>query len=48
MTIKEELQLVMNAIADSYSAGDAVSCAAMFTSDAELTSPYAPTARGRS
>jgi ketosteroid isomerase-like protein len=38
----------MNAMAVSYSAGDALSCAAMFTSDAELISPYAPTARGRS
>jgi ketosteroid isomerase-like protein len=47
MTIKDELQFFMNAMAVSYSAGDALACAEMFTADAKLISPYAPTARGR-
>jgi hypothetical protein len=47
MTIKDELQLLMNAMAVSYSAGDALASAEMFTANAELISPYAPTARGR-
>jgi ketosteroid isomerase-like protein len=47
MSLKDELQIFMNAMAASYSAGDAVACAAMFTANAELISPYAPTARGK-
>jgi ketosteroid isomerase-like protein len=47
MSLKDELQILMNAMAVSYSAGDAIACAAIFTTNAELISPYAPTARGR-
>jgi len=47
MSVKDELQIFMNAMALSYGAGDAAACAAMFTADAELFSPYAPTACGR-
>jgi len=47
MTIKDELQLFMNTMAVSYSAGNSLECAEMFTSDAKLISPYAPSARGR-
>jgi ketosteroid isomerase-like protein len=47
MSINDELQILMNAMAISYSEGDAAACASMFTMDGELISPYAPTARGR-
>jgi ketosteroid isomerase-like protein len=47
MSLKDELQNFMDAMALSYSAGDASTCAAIFTPNAELFSPYAPTARGR-
>jgi hypothetical protein len=46
MSLKDELQIFTNAMAASYSAVDAVACAAMLTSNAELISPNAPTARG--
>ncbi|RVA57602.1 hypothetical protein EN933_03660 [Mesorhizobium sp. M7A.F.Ca.US.001.01.1.1] len=47
MSIHEELQGFCNAYAAAYRAGEAKTCGAMFTADAELHSPYAPPARGR-
>jgi uncharacterized protein (TIGR02246 family) len=47
MSIKEELQGLMNAMAKAYRAGDAAGCASLFVPDGELYSPYAPPARGR-
>lgn len=46
MSIHEELQIFWNAYVAAYRAGDAKTCGAMFTADAELHSPYAPPARG--
>ncbi|MDH4167276.1 MAG: DUF4440 domain-containing protein [Gammaproteobacteria bacterium] len=47
MSIQEELQGLMNAMAKAYRAGDAAGCASLFVPDGELYSPYAPPARGR-
>ena len=47
MTIHAELQAVADAMAKAYNAQDAAGCAALFTPDAELHSPYAPPARSR-
>jgi uncharacterized protein (TIGR02246 family) len=47
MSIKEELQGLMNAMAKAYRAGDAAGCASLFIPDGGLYSPYAPPARGR-
>ncbi|CDX36202.1 conserved hypothetical protein [Mesorhizobium sp. SOD10] len=41
MSIKNELQILWNAYAKAYTLGDAATCGAMFTTDAELHSPYA-------
>ncbi len=45
--IHEEMQNVMDRMREAYRAGDAAGCAALFTPDGELHSPYAPPARGR-
>ncbi|WP_245318119.1 MULTISPECIES: nuclear transport factor 2 family protein [unclassified Mesorhizobium] len=47
MSIRDELQELWDIYVAAYRAGDAAGCAAVFTSDAELHSPYAPPARGR-
>ncbi|MGX8007823.1 YybH family protein [Mesorhizobium sp. ORM8.1] len=47
MSIQGELQSFWTAYATAYSASDAAACGAMFTTDAELHSPYAPPAVGR-
>ncbi|WP_342028546.1 YybH family protein [Mesorhizobium qingshengii] len=47
VSIRDELQGIWNIYIAAYRTGDAVGCAAIFTSDAELHSPYAPPARGR-
>ncbi|TPK61594.1 DUF4440 domain-containing protein [Mesorhizobium sp. B2-4-19] len=47
MSIRDELQELWEIYVAAYRAGDAAGCAAVFTSDAELHSPYAPPARGR-
>ncbi len=47
MTIREELQALLDVYAKAYQAGDALACAKVYTSDGELHSPYAPPARGR-
>jgi uncharacterized protein (TIGR02246 family) len=47
MSIKEELQGLMNAMAKAYRAGDAAGCASLFIPDGGLYSPYAPPACGR-
>lgn len=44
---KTNWQNFCNAYAAAYSDGDAATCGAMFTPDAELHSPYAPPAIGR-
>lgn len=45
--LKDELQAVLDQMARVYVARDAAACAAIFTGDAALYSPYAPPARGR-
>ncbi|WP_245273731.1 nuclear transport factor 2 family protein [Mesorhizobium sp. WSM3224] len=47
MSIQSELQSFWNTYAAAYSAGDAGACGAMFTTDAEVHSPYATPAVGR-
>ena len=47
MTLRDELQLVWDGYLAAYRRGDARGCAAVFSSDALLTSPYGPAARGR-
>ena len=47
MLIRNELQNLMNTYAAAYRACDAAACAAMFSLNGELHSPYAPAARGR-
>jgi ketosteroid isomerase-like protein len=47
MTIGDEIQIVLNAYVAAYRAADAEGCAAIFTEDAQLLSPYAPPAIGR-
>ena len=47
MSIRDDLRRVFDAYAAAYQASDASACAAMFTPNAELYSPYAPPARGR-
>ena len=47
MAIREELQGVLDAYTAAYRNKYAEGCAAVFTEDGELFSPYAPQARGR-
>lgn len=47
MSIREDLQKVLDTYAAAYRVGDASACAAVFVPDGELYSPYAPPARGR-
>ncbi|MDB5524773.1 MAG: hypothetical protein JWM58_2536 [Rhizobium sp.] len=47
MSIHDELQAVMTKMAAVYQVGDAAGCAALFTENAEVHSPYAPPAVGR-
>jgi ketosteroid isomerase-like protein len=47
MSIREDLQNLFNIYAAAYQTGDATVCAAMFTLNGELYSPYALPARGR-
>ena len=47
MPIEEELQVVLNRYVAAYQVGDAEGCAAVFTDDGELHSPYGPSAVGR-
>ena len=47
MSIRDELQRVYDAYAAAYRMKDAADCAAVFTEDGEVLSPYAPPARGR-
>jgi uncharacterized protein (TIGR02246 family) len=42
-----EAQALMDRMAAAYRAGDAAGCAALFTTDAALFSPYATATRGR-
>jgi len=48
MNLQDELQVIFDDMAIAYRSGDAAGCAAAFTEDALLTSPYAPPAQGRS
>lgn len=47
MSIHSEAQALMDRMVQAYRAGDAIGCAAIFTEDAILYSPYAVAARGR-
>lgn len=47
MTVLPDFQALMDRMTAAYRAGDAAACSAMFTTDAELYSPYAPPALGR-
>ena len=47
MSIREELQRVYDLYAAAYRVKNAAGCAAVFTEDGEVFSPYAPPARGR-
>ncbi len=48
MSIRAEAQTLLDSMVQAYRAGDATGCAALFTADANLYSPYAVAARGRS
>ncbi|RWD61666.1 MAG: DUF4440 domain-containing protein [Mesorhizobium sp.] len=47
MSILEQLQSVYDAYATAYRNKDPAGCAAVFTHDGEVFSPYAPPAKGR-
>lgn len=47
MTIRDELQWLMDKMANAYRAGDAAGCASLFVPEGALYSPYAPPALGR-
>ena len=47
MAFKDEAQALFDRMAAAYRAGDAAGCAACFTDDARLLSPYAVEAQGR-
>lgn len=47
MGFHDEAQALLDRMAAAYRAGDAAGCAACFTPNARLLSPYAPEARGR-
>ena len=47
MSIRDDLQEICDMYVAAYRAGDAAGCAAIFTEDAEVHSPYGPPARGR-
>lgn len=47
MSIRDDLQEIWDTYVAAYRAGDAAGCAAIFTEDAEVHSPYGPPARGR-
>ena len=44
---RQELQTYLDRMASAYNAGDAQSCADLFTENAQLHSPFAPPAIGR-
>jgi ketosteroid isomerase-like protein len=47
MTNRAEMQRLLDAYVAAYRSGDADGCAACFTEDAQLFSPYSQPARGR-
>ncbi len=47
MPIRQELQAVLGRYAQAYMAADAAGCAAVFTEDGAMYSPYGPPALGR-
>ena len=47
MSIRDDLQEIWDMYVAAYRAGDAAGCAAIFTEDAEVHSPYGSPARGR-
>ena len=47
MAIRDELQGLLDRMVAAYTTGDAAGCAALFTPDASLFSPYAPPTHGR-
>ncbi len=47
MTLQDELQQTMDRYVAAYQDQDAHGCAAVFTPDSQMMSPYGPPARGR-
>ena len=47
MAFQDEVQILLDRMAEAYRAGDAAGCADCFTEDVRLLSPYAPEAYGR-
>lgn len=47
MAFRQEVENLLDRLASAYCAGDAGECAALFTEDAQLHSPFAPPAMGR-
>lgn len=47
MISKDEMQALLDRMASAYSAGDAKACAAIFSEDAQLHSPFGAPAIGR-
>jgi len=47
MSIRDEMQALMGRMAVAYRAGDATGCAAMWTEDGAIYSPFAPPVHGR-
>lgn len=47
MSIRDDLQEIWDMYVAAYRSGDAAGCAAIFTDDAEVHSPYGPPAHGR-
>ncbi len=47
MTLKSELEALWAQYVHAYRTGDAAGCAAVFTEDARMTSPFGPEAVGR-
>ncbi len=47
MDIRERLKLLFDQYANAYREGDSERCAAIFTENARLISPYGPTIEGR-
>jgi ketosteroid isomerase-like protein len=47
MSIREELQRIYDTYGDAYRSQDAAGCAAVFTEDGAVYSPYSPPAIGR-
>ncbi|WP_295313208.1 nuclear transport factor 2 family protein [Roseobacter sp.] len=47
MTFQTELRHILDRMEHAYNSGDAAACAALFTENAQLHSPFGPSASGR-